>query len=86
MANKAKVLPFRLLYADSLFTIHAEPSRGIDRSTDKRVYRKVCDAYSVLCTDVSPHPDVEPEQACILRPNDLVVPLPRPQTRRFTRN
>lgn len=85
MSNKEKVLPFHLLYKDSMFRIFSEPSRNISRSTDKRVYRKVCDAYSVEVVE-STGRDVEPERAIILRPNDLCSPLPRPQSRRFTRN
>jgi hypothetical protein len=74
--NKPKVIPFHLLYKDSLFTIHSEPSRNIARSTDSRTYRKVCDAYSVLVT--AEGKDAEPEYPIILRPHDLVLPASRP--------
>lgn len=76
--NKPKVIPFHLLYKDSLFTIFSEPSRNISRSTDQRVYRKVCDAYSVVVD--SSGKDVEPEVAAILRPSDLVLPASRPRS------
>lgn len=66
-----RVLPIRFakLREGSLFRIFAEPSRGIRKSTDARVYRKECEAYSINTADV--------EQAAILYPEDLVVPLTR---------
>lgn len=76
--NKPKVIPFHLLYKDSLFTIHAEPSRNIARSSDSRTYRKVCDAYSVLVGVDGK--DAEPEYPIILRPHDLVLPASRPSS------
>lgn len=85
MAKDNKPLPFHLLYKDSLFTIFSEPSRSIPRSTDKGVYRKVCEAFSVAA-DPATQQDVEPEKAIILRPNDLVTPLPRPRTFNRPRN
>lgn len=69
MANKP--IPFKLLYDDSQFTIYSEPSRGLSHADikDTSVYRKVSNAWSQ---------SVEDEEKCIiLRPNDLVTPLPR---------
>lgn len=82
---KPKAIPFWLLYQDSLFTIHSEPSRGIDRSNDTRTYRKVCDAYSVQVSPETGEP-CEPEKVAILRPNDLVIPASRPRAGGNTRN
>src|SRR5687768_13928156 len=75
-----KPLPFHLLYADSHFKIHSEASRGILRSDDTRTYRKVAESHSVQ-VDEDTGKDKEPEVVCILRPNDLVVPVSRPRNK-----
>lgn len=52
------------LFAGSLFTIVAEPSRRIFKSKDKNVYRKAYNGfYSV---------NVATGEGCILFPNDIV--------------
>lgn len=70
--NKTKrVFPIRFsrLFPGSKFTIFAEPSRGIRKSTDTTVYVKDSEAFSVAENDA--------EKAIILMPEDLVIPLSR---------
>lgn len=64
---------FWKLEPDSKFSIFAEPSRGIRKSTDKTVYYKDCEAYSTDTTN--------PERCIILDREDLVIPLSRPTNR-----
>lgn len=61
---------FDRLHPGSLFTIHAEPSRGIRKSNDQRVYRKAKDHEGFYAT-VEGNPDVP---ACLM-PFDLVQPV-----------
>lgn len=72
MNTTKRILPirFRKLDVGSDFDIFAEPSRGLKVSTDKTVYTKVCEAYSVAKGE-------EPERAICLYPEDLVRPLSR---------
>jgi hypothetical protein len=69
--TKKRELPIRFykLFAGSNFRIFAEPSRGIQKSTDQTVYKKVCEAWS---EDVD-----NPDKCIILDRDDLVVPLTR---------
>lgn len=69
--QEKRIFPIRFarLHDGSDFLIFAEPSRDIRKSTDKTVYTKICDAYSV---DKS-----NEERAIILYPEDLVQPLSR---------
>lgn len=65
----AKKMPIRFskLNQGSMFRIAAEPSRGIQRSDDKRVYQKVHPVHSVNTSDK--------EHVIILDQDDLVFPL-----------
>lgn len=73
MANSKtkKKFPIRFarLFDGSRFRIVAEPSRGIRKSYDERVYVKVSDAWS--------HVEGDENQAIILYPEDVVLPLAR---------
>lgn len=60
---------FSRLFEGSKFTIFAEPSRGIRKSTDETVYVKRAEAYSEALND--------PSRVIILMPQDLVTPLSR---------
>lgn len=66
-----RIMPihFKRLFPGSTYTIFAEPSRGIRKSNDPTVYKKVCDAWSEDTTN--------PEKCIILMPDDLVTPLTR---------
>lgn len=66
-----RVFPIRFarLRVGSEFSIFAEPSRGIRKSDDKRIYVKEAESYSVEKGN--------PEVAIILYPEDLVSPLSR---------
>lgn len=69
--NKKQLRPIRFsrLEVGSSFTIFAEPSRGIQHSTDPTVYSKKAEGYS----------EREDGTAIILYPEDLVVPRSRPK-------
>lgn len=70
--NTAKVvrpIRFHKLLPGSKFNIFAEPSRGIQKSNDKRTYIKDCEAFSTNTEDA--------EHCIILDRQDLVVPLTR---------
>lgn len=67
--NSARPLRRENLRPGSYFTIFAEPSRGIRRSTDSRIYRSSTDGFYAL--------NVENGEACVLYPNDLVLPMRR---------
>lgn len=67
VANSARPLRRENLRPGSYFTIFAEPSRGIRKSSDQRVYRAATDGFYAL--------NVETGDACILYPNDLVLPM-----------
>lgn len=72
MNNKSKIvrpIRFAKLELNSRYKIFAEPSRGIAKSHDSRVYIKEAESYSVDAAD--------PERAIILMPEDLVQPLTR---------
>jgi hypothetical protein len=75
MNNKKQIRPIRFsrLEVGSTFDIFAEPSRGIRKSSDKTVWLKEAESYSVDTTN--------PERYAILYPEDLVRPLSRPDTR-----
>lgn len=60
---------FENCFPGSLFTIIAEPSRGIRRSTDKRLYRKARDHEGFYAVEV------ETNQPAVLMPYDIVQPL-----------
>ncbi len=68
-AKRSARLPIRFsrLNEGSMFRIAAEPSRGISRSKDARVYQKVHPVYSKDTSDA--------EHFIILDQEDLVVPL-----------
>jgi hypothetical protein len=61
--NRGTML-FRNLRPGSRFRIVAEPTRGIRKSTDTAVYRKVCEAYSTSMDGKN--------KDIILYPNDVV--------------
>lgn len=60
---------FSKLRVGSKFRIFAEPSRMIRKSDDTRVYEKMAESWSANTADS--------EQAIILMPDDLVIPLTR---------
>lgn len=66
-ANSARPLRRENLRPGSYFSIFAEPSRGLRRVIDKRVYRAATDGFYAL--------NIENGEPCILYPNDLVVPM-----------
>lgn len=68
-----RVFPIRFarLRVGSDFSIFAEPSRNIRKSTDSTVYTKKAESYSVAKGNE--------EKAIILMPEDLVTPLSRGQ-------
>lgn len=63
-------LRFDRVHPGSLFTIYAEPSRRIRRSTDERVYRKAQEHEGFFAVSVD-NKDV----AVVLMPNDMVQPV-----------
>lgn len=68
--NSKYPIRFDHLRTGSLFRIHAEPSRGIRRSKDERVYRRALDHegfFAVLESDR--------DTSVVLMPFDLVQPL-----------
>lgn len=65
----ARPIRYENLRPGSYFTIFAEPSRRIRRSTDKRVYWRVEEKAGFF----SMHPVTG--QGVVLMPNDLVVPM-----------
>lgn len=67
VANSERPLRRENLRPGSYFTIFAEPSRGIRRSSDKRVYRAATDGFYAL--------NLENGEGCVLYPNDLVLPM-----------
>lgn len=78
MSNNKKALrPIRLhrLEPGSTCTIFAEPSRQIFRSRDATVYRR--DSENTILVDIN-----DPDHVAILMPDDLVVPLSRPKSKR----
>lgn len=68
--NSQKPVRFDKLYPGSLFRIVAEPSRGIDKSTDKRVYEK--DLVGFFSIEITNR-----DHAVILMPYDKVMPVVR---------
>lgn len=60
---------FDRLHPGSLFRIHAEPSRNIYRSSDKRVYRKAQLHEGFFAKNT------ESGEAAVLLPFDLVQPV-----------
>lgn len=66
-----RIFPIRFsrLRVGSKFSIFAEPSRGIRKSDDKRVYIKQAESWS--------EEDGNPDHPIILMPEDLVTPLSR---------
>lgn len=74
--NNKQIRPIRFarLEVGSTYNIFAEPSRGIRKSTDRTVWLKEAESYSVDTAN--------PERFAILYPEDLVRPLSRPQQQR----
>lgn len=72
--RKPLPIQFSKLEPGSMFRIFAEPSRGIVKSSDQRVYQKIAESYS---EDTSNR-----EHAIILYPEDRVIPLTRPSHKR----
>lgn len=67
--NLRRPIRFSKLENGSLYEIFAEPTRGIQRSKDKTVYKKMSDSYSISVEN--------PDKHIILYPEDLVIPLSR---------
>lgn len=68
--NSKKPIRFDNLHPGSMFRIVAEPSRGILKSEDQRVYRKdLVGFFSTPITDV--------ERGVVLMPYDKVMPVVR---------
>ena len=68
--NSKKPIRFDNLHPGSQFRIVAEPSRGILKSEDKRVYRKdLVGFFSVPITDA--------DRGVVLMPYDKVMPVVR---------
>jgi len=65
--NKKLPIRFHKLALGSMFRIAAEPSRGIQRSDDRRVYQKIHPVHSLDTADK--------ERCIILDQDDLVFPL-----------
>lgn len=66
--NKPAVVRYEHLRPGSFFQIFAEPSRGIRTSSDKRIYQRALEADGWYSFHVAS------PTACVLMPNDLVVP------------
>jgi hypothetical protein len=60
-------LRFENLHPGSYFRIVAEPSRGIRKSNDMRIYRKAVNGF------YAEHPVTK--AGCILMPQDQVMPM-----------
>lgn len=72
-SNSSKfALRFDRLHPGSLFRIIAEPSRGIRKSTDERVFRKAQDHEGFYAVSVD-----DRTVAAVLMPFDIVQPLAR---------
>lgn len=69
--QNAKPMRFENLRPGSYFMIEAEPSRGIRKSSDQRMYRKSFDGF--YSTQVSNGAGV------VLMPFDIVTPFRRKQ-------
>lgn len=68
--NSSKLpIRFERLHPGSTFVIVAEPSRGISRVRDGKVYRRARDHEGFYSTNV------ETGEACILLPTDIVQPV-----------
>ena len=80
VARRVLPIAFSKLEAGSMFRIFAEPTRGIAKSNDSRVYQKICEAYSE--DTASAGKAGERERAIILYPDDRVIPLTRPSNRK----
>lgn len=63
-------MPFGNVHPGSLFTIHAERSRGLHFSRDLTVYRKAKDSEGFYAYDSE-----NPERAACLYHEDLVWPV-----------
>jgi hypothetical protein len=76
MNNKKQVRPIRFskLEVGSKYQTFAEPSRDIRKSNDPTVWIKTAEAWSTDTTNE--------ERIQILYPEDLVLPLSRPQQQR----
>lgn len=68
--NSQKPIRFDTLHPGSLFRIVAEPSRGIEKSTDQRVYRK--DLVGFFATEMT-----NDNHSAVLMPYDRVMPVVR---------
>ena len=67
--SSAHPIRFDRLHPNSFFKIIAEPSRGLRRVHDARIYRKDRDGFFSV--------NVANNQGCVLHPEDLVMPLVR---------
>lgn len=62
-------IPFDRLRPGSYFRVAGEPSRGISRVRDNRIYQR---AYNGFYSE-----NISGRAGCVLMPNDLVMPLRR---------
>ena len=66
-------IPYGVLHPGSMFTIHAEKSRGLLYSRDSTIYKRAVDGfYSYDLADQT--------RAAVLYPEDLVWPVVRKRT------
>lgn len=71
VVNSSKYpIRFERQHPGSLFTIVAEPSRGIRHSNDKRVYRKALDHEGFYAYN-----SANDQEVAVLMPFDLVQPV-----------
>lgn len=69
-ANAANApLRFADIFPGSVFRITAEPSRGLTRVRDGRLYRKARDGFYAE--------NISSKEGCVLMPEDLCMPVRR---------
>ena len=69
-ANAANApMPFADIFPGSVFRIVGEPSRGLHRVRDGRLYRKARDGFYAE--------NISSKEGCVLMPEDLCMPVRR---------